>query len=223
MCGYPVIDTPAYTHPSTDEARKEAERLVPAVYEDVGRELGVTETQRKRLLEMLMDHYVQLESPDYPDDAPQSVVDEFQAKARARQAAELQNLLGAEGTAALARYRKTNEARYEVESLRQELASQELPLPEPQRRRLVNAILRPGAFIGHRDFSESESPAAVRQEVRARLEQNERQLRTIAASILDADQLDVLDDYLDSRRDAQIELWTPRFARAEESDDAEGK
>ena len=216
MCGYPDI-TPDSKSATDEDVREEARHLVPAVYEDVGHDLGLDAEKQQRLFDLLMDHYVQLESPPYAADATQAVIDEYVTTTRARQAVELRALLGADGFAALSRYRKTNEARYEIEAARKELESEESPLTESQRRRWLDAILQPSAFIGYRDFLPTESADAVRQEVRARIEQNERGLHAAAAPIFDADQLDVLDTWLEDRREDEIRRWTPHFAR--ESDD----
>ena len=86
------------------------------------------------------------------------------------------------------------------------------PGDEP-RRRLLDALLKPGGYSPDREYSVTESPEAVRQEVLARFDQNQGRLRDAARRILTPEQFGICVLYLeDTRRSAIVEA-TPYFAR----------
>ena len=92
-------------------------------------------------------------------------------------------------------------------------------MTKTQRRLMIDKVTQPGVLVSRREFSESESVPAVRQEIQARIEQNDLKLLSIARSILDAEQLAIYEDFLSERRTDEVNFRAPAFARTKEKPD----
>ncbi len=212
-----LADLPKHP-PSAGSIRSRAEERFPRLYEDAGRELGLSPREHKRLIALLIDQYVEQMRPNIPHDLS---AEQFFKRMRAmdrRHRRQLTSLLGRQGIAALARYRKTIEPRYEVEDMRELLEERGLPLSESQRRRMVEEILSPDVFQYGRVFQDTEPVEAVRMEVRARVERNDQKLLAIARRILEPAQFAQYLPYQEMRRPQTIYFETPDFALEPDSD-----
>jgi hypothetical protein len=187
-------------------------RLISALYEDLGREPELA-VKAQEIVEMFERHETEKWTlQDVVDTADEAQFENHFRALLARHDRELEELIGAAGITALRRYERTLEARYEVEELRDWLGGTDLALSAAQRRAMLDAILRPGVFIHRRQFSVGESPEAIRQEVEARLEQNDRQLLDSARLILNGVQWNLYAEELAARRADAIAAEIPEFA-----------
>jgi hypothetical protein len=203
----------AYREYFAAQARNHARYLAPIVFEDAVADLGLTPRQHQALLDLYVEYSARsnaaTHSPDKTQPARARELEEIQAE---RERA-LTELLGAPGMKALNRYRQTIPARLQVVDLIRELGPTRYRLSETQRQRLLDVLLKPGGYLPDREYSPSESPGAVRQEVQVRVEQNERRLLDAARPILNAEQFGIYVSYLAERRQSEVVDATPYFAR----------
>lgn len=202
-----------YRHYFENRARDYGEYIGPILFEDAAADMRLDPARVKELIALYIDYHARSNGASHaPDKTQAQKVQELEALRLEREQA-LQRLLGAAGMKALERYRRTLSAREQVEDLVRHLDLSRASMSEAKRRRLLDALLKPGAYTPDREYSPAESPEAVRQEVRARYDQNARQLRDAARRILTPDQFGICVLYLENHRQAAIVEDTPYFAR----------
>jgi hypothetical protein len=195
------------------KARDYGEYTGPILFEDAATEMKLEPDQAKELIALYVEYHARSNGASHaPDKSQAQKVQELETLRLDREQA-LQELLGAAGMKALDRYRRTLSAREQVQELVRNLELSRFRMSEAQRRRLLDALLKPGAYSADREYSPAESPEAVRQEVRARFDQNARQLRDAARRILKPDQFSICVLYLENHRQSAIVEATPYFAR----------
>jgi hypothetical protein len=210
---FPRFDMAWIAHPpSTQSILRRAKIRYAFLYEDVGRELGLTAGKQQRLVDLLVAHHVEAVRPDFQGDDDQDFHAYMQTMSERHQR-QIVRLLGRKNMAGLERYRQTLDARWEIEDLREQLEASGLALSEQQRRRLITDILAPGVFPPRREYQGTEAPLAVRQEVVASVEKIDGRLRMIAKPILNSAQFAKYSQYLEQRRTDTIRYETPAFAR----------
>jgi hypothetical protein len=199
-------------------ARADAENIVPIIFEDTARDLHLSAEKNEALFALLIEYNGQLNYASHAPDKDRMTVAREIDEIRAKREADLARLLGPEGLAAMKRYWLTVDARYEVSEVDTHLANYRSLMTKAQRRRMVDATTKPGVLLPDREFSLSESAAAVRQEVTARVEQNDQRLLSAAKPILDAGQFTIYEEFLAERRPDKIMTETPFFARVPASE-----
>ena len=194
--------------PSPESIRARTDARLRALYEDVGEALALTDERQERLVSLLVEQQVEPRVlPDLPVEAEtdDSAFEAYLQEMQARHRRDLAALLDERERAALRRYQDSLEPRSEVENLREMLEIEEQSLTDAQRRRLLESVLAPDAFLRRRTISRAESREAVRQEVEARITQNDRRLLDMASGILTRAQFELYADYLEQRRAGLIE------------------
>lgn len=206
-----------YSHlhpPSPESVLARTDARLRALYQDVGEALGLTAERQERLVSLLVDQQVEPRVlPDLPVEAEtdDAAFEAYLQEMRARHRRELAAVLDERERAALRRYQDSLEPRSEIENLREMLDIEERSLTDSQRQRLLESVLAPGAFLRRRAFSRAESREAMRQEVEARITQNDRRLLDMASVILTPGQFELYARYLDERRAGLIESELPEL------------
>jgi hypothetical protein len=177
--------------------------LVPRIYEDARAELGLDESQTEILFALLVDQQMRrvaqplIESPGGAE-AYNALLAQFER--------ELEDQLGGDRARKFANYRRTENARYEVEDLRRDLESISLPLSETQRKAMIRAAIERGAYVVQPTVTGNELDQAVLQEAYARFEQRDQKLLSIAHGILGPEQVAIVERVVTNRQRTYEEM-----------------
>jgi hypothetical protein len=179
------------------------QELVPRIYEDVRAELGLNEPQNELLFALLVDQKMRelAQPPPQSADTAQAY-DELQAQFER----EIEDQLGAERARSFANYRRTEDARYQVEHLRRDLETASLPLSEAQRKAMIRTAIERGAYAVAPKSSAHYFDMAAHQEAYARFEQRDQRLLQVARGLLDPAQAAIVERVVTNRQRSYDEM-----------------
>jgi hypothetical protein len=200
-----TVGTFESVHDPNGDARLLAhvEKQVSRIYEDVRTELGLDADQNELLFALLVDHEMRrlaLEIPDSPEslEAYEALESQFER--------ELADQLGPERAGRFAKYRYSENARYEVEDVRRLLDRASAPLTETQRKTMIRLAIERGAYVPPAKPGADAFGSAVLQEAYARFEQRDQKLMNVARRILDPGQIALLERAYQERQRAYDEM-----------------
>lgn len=179
------------------------EALLPRIYEDVPVELGLDAAGMEALLSLLVEQRLREFAQEFPD-TPERM-EAYQAL-EAQFETELIEQLGAVRARALANYRRTENARYEVDDLRRHLEEVSLPLSEVQRKTLIRNAIERGAYLPPSKLTSDALSIASQQATYARFEQRDQRLLAIARGVLNPEQAAAVESLYADRQRAYVRL-----------------
>jgi hypothetical protein len=182
--------------------RDQARQLIPRLYEDVPEQVGLSEGETSRLMELLVEQTAERDMP-LELTCGEAAID-FRKEMSARHANELARIIDARRMPAFHRYTSTLDARYEAYDLADALQVSHLPITESQRRSLADIFLRDGAVQSPPSHLPGQSPESFLRDLNTWMDQRDRKLIDGAAEVLDTIQVHHYARALEARRSNDI-------------------
>ncbi len=208
--GPPNLESPAARNFMRAQARSSVRRM----YEDAGRELGLSADQTNKLIDLLTDQQTRGlgEHRDIPTDraALQKMAQEMVQKNNADIAA----IIGDDKLAQWDAYQKTLPERSQVEQMRQQLDSAGVPMTSDQRGQMVAALVDERQALPRPVAAQGATQEEAFAQQNAWQDEYDRAIQSRAKQVLSSEQFDRYREYQEWMTDMRKSVSTQPAARA---------
>lgn len=181
--------------------RDQARQSVPALYADVGAQVGFTPEESTRFIALVVEQHAERAMPLETLCGDAETARRARDEMTRRHEREIATFVGARRMPAFEQFQQSHAAKLELSAMADVLRRSHLPLSENQRQALRESVLRPGAVLEPPGYEGGGSAWAFRQELATWIDQNDQLLLSSARQTLDAKQLEQYARFLEQRHE----------------------